>query len=185
MNILSIVLQHAEAAGEAPNVFNLSLGTSFWTVAIFLILMAVLAKFAFPAILGYAEAREKRIQQALDEARTAREEAQALIEEQRRQMADARQQAQQVIAESKQAAERVRQEILDRARTEQEEMLERARQEIERERVRAVDAIRREAVEVAIAAAGKLVHERLGAEEDRRIVSQYIDRIGAEGAGVA
>lgn len=184
MNLLAFVIA---AEGETPNVFALDAGIAAWTLIIFVLLMALLSKFAFPAILGYAAAREERIQQALDEAHRAREEAQALIEEQRAAVAASRLQAQEIIAEGKQAAERARGEILDRARAEQEEVLQRARQEIERERARAVDSIRREAVDLAIAAAGKLVHERLGGAEDRRIVGEYINRIGADqgAAGVA
>jgi hypothetical protein len=54
MNLLWILLQ--EHAEETPNVFSLSTSVSFWTVVIFLLLMAVLSKWAFPPILGYAAA---------------------------------------------------------------------------------------------------------------------------------
>jgi F-type H+-transporting ATPase subunit b len=181
MSILSIIAQEAEHA--QPSIFNLNLGVSFWTIVIFLVLLGVLAKFAFPAILGYANARERRIQEILDAAARDRAEAERLLEEQRRELAEGRQQAQQFVAEAKQAAERLRQEMLDRARAEQEEMLARARQEIERERERATEALRREAVDLALAAASKLVAERLDAERDRELVREYLDRIGA-GSGV-
>jgi F-type H+-transporting ATPase subunit b len=181
MSILSIIAQEAEHA--QPSIFNLNLGVSFWTIVIFLVLLGVLAKFAFPAILGYANARERRIQEILDAAARDRAAAERLLEEQRRELAEGRQHAQQLIAEAKQAAERLRQEMLDRARAEQEELLARARQEIERERERATDALRREAVDLALAAASKLVAERLDAERDRELVREYLDRIGA-GSGV-
>ena len=180
MNIFVLLAQHGAAdAAESPGVFSLNLGTGFWTVVIFLVLLAVLAKFAFPPILGYAEAREKRIQQNLDDAQRAREEAAALIEEHKRQLAEARQEAQQIMAESRQAAERMRQELLERTRSEQEEVVARASQDIERERARAVDSVRREAVDLAIAAAGRILHQRLGGEEDRRLVNEYLDSVAA------
>lgn len=178
MELLAAVLQHAEEAGAEPSVFNLSTSVSFWTVVIFLILAFVLAKFAFPPILGYAAAREQRIQESLDEAKRARDEAQAALEQQRAELAAARQQAQQVIAEGRQGAEKVRQELIARARTEQEEMLTRAKQEIAREREQAVEAIRREAVDLALAAAGRLIEKKLTAEEDRRLVTDFIGRAG-------
>lgn len=175
MNILSIVAQEAEQA--QPSLFSLNLGVSAWTVVIFLILLAVLAKFAFPAILGYANAREHRIQEVLDAAARDREEAERLLAEQRRELTEGRQQAQQILAEARQTAERARVEILERARVEQEEMLARAKQEIERERERAADSLRRDAVEMALAAAGKLIGERVGSEEDRQLVRDYLGRI--------
>lgn len=184
MSILSIIAQEAEAA--QPSIFNLNLGVSFWTVVIFVALFAVLMKFAFPAILGYANAREQRIQEILDAAARDRAEAERLLEEQRRELAEGRQQAQQVIAEAKQAAERVRQELLDKARAEQEELIARARQEIERERERAADMLRKEAVDLAVAAAAKLVNQRLSADQDRELVREYLERVGVgNGMGVA
>lgn len=166
----------AEAVEHTPNVFNLNMGTSFWTLVIFAALMAVLAKWAFPAILGYAQAREERIQNSLDEARRAREEAQRALEDQRRELAKAREESQAIIAQGKQDAERVRQELLDRAKAEQQDVVEKARREIEREREQAVESIRREAVELSIAAAAHLIGTRLDGEEDRRLVQDYLAR---------
>lgn len=161
-------------------------GLSFWTVVIFLILLWVLAKFAFPAILGYANAREERIQEILDAAARDRAEAEQLLEQQRQELAEGRRQAQQIVNEAKQAAEKLREEFLSRARAEQEEILTRAKLEIERERDRAADQLRNEAVEMAIAAAGRLIGERVGSEEDRKLVRDYIGRIeNPANAGVA
>src|SRR5690606_2031386 len=186
MNFLTVVLQHGAEAGAEPNVFQLSTNVSFWTVVIFLVLLALLSKFAFPKILGYANAREERIQTILDQAARDREEAERILEEQRRELAEARQQAQQILADARQAGERMRQEMLEQARAEQQELVDRARQELEREREAAIDALRREAVELSLAAASRLIEQRLGAEEDRALVRDYIERIGAtSGAGVA
>ena len=173
MNVFTILLQEHEAT---PNVFQLSANVSFWTIIIFLALLLVLAKFAFPPILGYAAAREKRIQDNLDEARQTRDEAAALLAQQRQELAAAKQEAQHVIAEGKVAAEKVRQDLIERTRSEQQEMLDRAKQEIVRERERAVESVRREAVDLAIAAAGKLIERRLGADEDRKLVTDYLGR---------
>jgi F-type H+-transporting ATPase subunit b len=172
MNILMVLQEHAAEA--EPNVFNLSTNVSFWTVVIFLLLLAVLTRWAFPPILGYAAAREKRIQDSLDEAKRQREDAEQLLATQRQELAAAKQQAQHLIAEGRQAAEKVRQELLERTRTEQEEVVAGAKADIVAERDKAVESVRREAVELAIAAASKLVEQRLGADADRRLVQDYL-----------
>jgi F-type H+-transporting ATPase subunit b len=186
MNFLWLVLQeHAPEAAQAaehaatPNVFQWTQNVSFWTLVIFIILLGVLLKFAFPPILGYANAREQRIQDALDMAKTQRAEAEQLLAQQRQELLKARTDAQQLIAEGKQAAEKVRSELLNRAKAEQEELLARARAEIEAERARALESVRREAVDLALAAASKLVEQRLDADSDRRLVTQFLDRAGA------
>jgi F-type H+-transporting ATPase subunit b len=187
MNLLFALLQeHAPAAAEhaeSPNVFAMTANVSFWTVIIFLILLFVLAKFAFPPILGYAAAREKRIQEAIDEAARQRAETEKLLEEQRAMLAKARTEAHGIISEAQKNAERVRREVLEKAKVEQEELLTRAKREIEDERVRAVDALRREAVDLAVAAASKLVEKRLDTQEDRRIVTEFLAHV-EKGAAV-
>jgi F-type H+-transporting ATPase subunit b len=165
-----------EAPADAPSVFNLNLGTSFWTLVIFFTLLFVLTKWAFPPILGYAQAREERIQNALDDARKARDEARLALEEQRRELAKAREESQRIIAQGKQDAETLRQELLDRTEEEQREVVQRAKREIEREREQAVETVRRHAVEMALAAATQLLHRRVDEEEDRRLVEEFLDR---------
>ncbi|MBR9988702.1 MAG: F0F1 ATP synthase subunit B [Gemmatimonadetes bacterium] len=181
LNLLAIA-----AAGTEPSIFGINVGVSFWTFVIFIVLSVVLAKFAFPPILGYAAAREQRIQDALDEARRQREETEKLLEQQRQELQNARLEAQSLIAEGKHAAERVRTDMLTRAKAEQEELVTRARQDIERDRQKAIESLRREAVDIALAAAGKLVGKRMDAPEDRRLVTEYLKSVdSANGAGAA
>src|SRR5688572_647319 len=190
MNFLWLALQeHATAAtqaaehAESPGVFSFAPGVMAWTLIIFLVLLFVLRKFAFPPILGYAAAREKRIQDALDESKRQREEAERILETQRQELAKARGEAQQLIAEGRQGAEKIRQELLTRAKSEQEELITRAKADIEAERLKAVESVRREAVDLALAAAAKLVGQRLDSENDRRIVSDFLNRVGSQPAG--
>jgi F-type H+-transporting ATPase subunit b len=179
MNLLYMILQ--EPGAEAPNVFNLTSSVSFWTLIIFVLLMVVLSKYAFPPILGYAAAREQRIQQALDDAKRQREETEELLALQREELGQARVQSQQLLQEGRQAAERVRQELLLQARADGDELIERAKHEIDRQRVQAIDSLRREAAELAIAAASRLLGQRLDTAEDRRLVTDYLRRIESAG----
>ena len=183
MNLLWLVLQeHGAPGAETPNVFQLTSNVMFWTLVIFAVLFAVLLKFAFPPILGYANAREQRIQETLDESRRQREEAERLLEQQRQELSMARAEAQQIIAEGKQAAEKVRQDVLNRARVEHEELLNRAKADIETERTRAIESVRRDAVDLALAAAAKLVEQKLDTENDRKLVTDFLARAQTSGA---
>ncbi len=178
MNILAVVLQ--EAGGESFPLFSLNTGVVIWTLIIFLGLVLVLGKYAWKPILGALEARERRIQEILDAAARDRAEAEKALEEHRRQLTDARQQAQQLMAEGRQGAERLRQEMLETARHQQEDLLARARDDIRREQEAAVQELRREAVDLSLAAASKLVEKRLDSAEDRRLVQDYLGRLGTD-----
>ncbi|MGH7532745.1 MAG: F0F1 ATP synthase subunit B, partial [Gemmatimonadales bacterium] len=68
---------------------------------------------------------------------------------------------------------------LDRARAEADELIGRARRDIESEKDRAVAELRREAVDLALAAAGKLIGQRLEAAQDRKIVQDYLASLGS------
>jgi len=161
--------------------FDLNLGLSVWTTLVFLILLAVLWKFAWGPILAMVQDREDGIQGTLDQAAKERQEAAKLLAEHRDQMADARRQAQQMIAEGKEAGERVRQGIEEKARAEGDAMIERARESIEREKDAALDELRKESVDLALAAAAKLVQESLDEKKDRDLVMDFIDELSSGG----
>jgi F-type H+-transporting ATPase subunit b len=145
-----------------------------WTVLVFIILLAILRKFAWPALLGAVEARERALEEQLAEAERNRAEAAQLLAQHERLLAEGRAAAHGLLAEAKAAAEKERTLALEKTRQEQEELLERARRDIIAERERAVAELRREAVDLSLAAASKLIGERLDSDSDRKIVQGYL-----------
>src|SRR3954470_12518507 len=135
---LSLLLAPALAAQEehASGPLSVEGGLMFWTIVVFLILLAVLKKFAWPAVLGAVEAREKALEEQLAEAERNRAESAALLEEHKNLIAGAKSQAHAVLAEAKALAEKERAVALEKTRQEQEELLARARRDIHTERDR-------------------------------------------------
>jgi F-type H+-transporting ATPase subunit b len=180
-NLLLLLQEHAAApaqggGGEAhvATPFDINPGLMLWTVGIFLLLMGVLWRFAWPAIVGSVEERERRIQKQLDEAAAARTAAQQLLEQHKALIAGARTEAQDLLAKAKGAAQKERDALVAKGHEEQERLLERARKEIADERDKAVQALRREAVDLAIAAASRLVESNLDSDANRRLVTEYL-----------
>lgn len=176
--------EHAAEAAEAgehasAGPFTINGGLILWTLVIFGILMLILAKTAWPAILRQIEEREHRIQADLDAAAKANADAQQLLADYRAQMEAAKGESAELVAEARAAGEKLREEIVAKGRTEQEALLERARREIELEKDRAVADLRREAVELALAAAGKVIEKNVDADADRKLVADYLARIPA------
>jgi F-type H+-transporting ATPase subunit b len=155
-----------------PNV-----GLAVWTILTFVVVLLVLRRYAWKPILGAMEARERGIRKLLDDAERAREEADALLEQYRKQLAEARAEGQRILAEGKSAAERVREEMLARAKKEAEGVVQRAGTEIDLERQKALAEIREQAVDLAISAAGKVIEEDVDDERHRRIVEDYLREI--------
>ena len=80
-------------------------GLMIWTIVCFFVTFYVLKRFAFGRIQQVIDERRKRIRSALDEADQARAEAHRLVEEHRATMAQARSQAEEILADARKVAE--------------------------------------------------------------------------------
>ncbi len=175
--------QEDHGAGGGNSLFSINPGLSIWTIVVFLLLLFVLGRFAWGPILSAVDAREQRIQESLDAAQRHGDEIQALVAEQKQQLAVARQEAQAIVAEGREAGERVRKDIEEKARSESQAMIERARSEIDRQKESALDELRRESVDLAMAVASRLVGERLDTEQDRQLATAYVDGLQRKADG--
>ena len=167
-----------EPAARGP--LSVEPGLMIWTVVVFVALLVILRKFAWPAVLGAVEARERALEEQLAEAERNRREAAELLARHEKLLAEGKASAHALLAEARAAAEKERALAMEKTRQEQEELLERARRDIQLERERAVVELRREAVDLSLAAASKLIDERLNSENDRRIVQEYLSSLGVQ-----
>jgi F-type H+-transporting ATPase subunit b len=179
--MLSFTLQaHAPAQEPASGPLTVEGGLMLWTLFIFLLLLAILKKFAWPAILGAVEAREQALERQLAEAARDREQAAALLAEHQKLIAEAKTQAHGVIVEARSVAEKERALAIEKTKQEQEELLARARREIAAERDSALAELRRAAVDLSLAAASRLIEKRLDGETDRKLVQEFLSTLGEQ-----
>jgi F-type H+-transporting ATPase subunit b len=176
LSLLALAQEEATHAGEVSP-FAVNFGIFFWTWVVFIALMFLLKKYAYPAILKTTEDRERTIARQLDEAQKANTEAKALLEENRKLLAQARTQAQTLVAEAKSASEKERTAAIEKTRHEQDDLLARARRDIAAERDKAMAELRREAVDLSLAAATKLIGQRLDSSADRALVESYLSSL--------
>ncbi len=174
---LLALLALSEGAGKDMGPFKVEGGLTLWTWLVFLTLLWLLKKFAWPSIVKAAEEREQAIQRQLAEAERLNAEAKQLAEENRKALASARAEATALLNDVKQQAERDRAAALEKTKAEQDELVARARREIAAERDRAIAGLRAEAVDLSLAAASRLVGERLDSEADRKLVTSYLQSL--------
>jgi F-type H+-transporting ATPase subunit b len=177
--VLTVLLVSAPpASAQEPHAargpLTVDFGLMFWTVLVFLALLLILKKFAWPALIGAVEARERALEEQLAEAERQRVEAARLLAEHEKLIIEGKAQAHALLAEARTIAEKERAVAMEKTRQEQEELLERARRDIAAERDRAVAELRREAVDLSLAAASKLIEKRLDSETDRKLVQEYL-----------
>ncbi|HET9452780.1 MAG TPA: F0F1 ATP synthase subunit B [Gemmatimonadaceae bacterium] len=170
-------LAAAAEAGGGGGLVSLQVNLMFWTLVIFGLLYFILNKWAFPAVLGAVEAREKALADAIEGAKRDRDEAARLLQEQQKQLDASRGEAQKLIADARQVAEKSRAELIEKTRLDQQEMLARAQREIAAERDKAIAQLRREAVDLAIAGASKVVEENLDSDRNRKLVESFLSSL--------
>ena len=176
--VLAQEAEHAPVNLLAPNA-----GLMFWTLLIFLVLLVILAKFAFKPLTAAVEAREAALEKAIKDAQADREAAAKHLAEQTKALDAARAEAQRMVAESRTTGEKLRNEMLEQTKHQQAELLERARVEIDNERKRAVADLRREAVELAVAGASKVIERNLDDQTNRKLVESFLATVPSTSRG--
>jgi len=157
-------------------------GLILWTILTFVIVLVILKSAAWKPLLAALAAREESIRASLREAADARAEAAKLLEENRRQLAQAEVQSQRIIREGRDMGERLKAELLEKANATSLHMIEQAKEEIRREKDAALIQLRAEAGELVIAAAGKILDANLDTPKQRQLADAAIREIaGASG----
>jgi len=115
---------------------NLDLSTVIWAIINFLVILAVLYKFAYNPVMKFLDNRSQEIADNIAAAERNRSESEALLKEYQEKIAQASKEAQEIIARANKFSEEERNRILAQTRDEAAAMLEKARLEIQRERMR-------------------------------------------------
>jgi F-type H+-transporting ATPase subunit b len=149
-------------------------GLIFWTAVTFLLLLGILWKFAWNPILGALEARERAIQKTIEDAERLHAEAELLLEEHRKRLAEAREERGKILDEARQAGEHLKNDVLEKTRHEADQILARAQRQIELETEQALLTIRDRAVDLAIKAAERVIERALDQEDHRRMAREAI-----------
>jgi len=157
--------------------FEINPGLIVWTIITFVVLVVVLRAIAWKPLLDALTAREEKIRSSLQQAGQAQRQAEAILEENRKQLAMAEEQAQRIITEGRAMGERLKTEILDRAQQSSRQMIDQAKDEIRREKDAALKELRTEVADLAIQAAGKILDANLDTPKQRHLVDAVIDQL--------
>src|SRR4029453_10447845 len=107
------------------------LGLMIWTLVLFLIVMYVLGKFAFPRIREALEKRANAIRENIEAAQREREEAEKLLQEYRERLKEAREQSDDIVARARKASEAAVAEAAAEGKSKREELVAAARKDID------------------------------------------------------
>lgn len=140
----------------------------------FLILLVVLRLFLYRPLLKMIDQRKQRIEEGLNRAEQAAEQASVSEDEARRVMDDARAEGRAAIQRSQEAAERLRGELEQRARDEAEQIVTRAREEVRVERDRAIQQLHEAFADLTIAASERVIGQSLDRSAHQRLIDEVL-----------
>jgi len=149
-------------------------GLAIWMGIAFLLLLFILSKFAFPAIIGGLKEREQTIEESMTRAERALAEAKQLQADNESARRDAERQAQTILRDAKEQADAQRTTDLDKTKAEIARMQESARAEIEREKQHALAELRSEVASLAVGAAEKILGREVDADAQSGLVNDFI-----------
>ena len=154
-------------------------GLFIWTILTFLVLVGLLAKFAWRPLLEALERRQATIARALDDAKLARQELERLQKESAEMMRQARVEAEGIVARSRTDAEVLREELKQRSRAEAAAIVKNAEQQIQLETARAIQQIRHEAVDLSVAIASKILQRHVSKEDNEALIEATLKQVEA------
>jgi F-type H+-transporting ATPase subunit b len=170
----------AESGGEESGgsfLVSPGLGLMIWTLVLFGITMWVLSKVAFPKIQEALDKRANAISESIEAAERQRKESDELLTEYRARLAEAREQADDIMARARKSAETAEAEAAAAGREKREELVEAAKRDIEAETRRSLDQIRQEVADLTVLATERVTRKSLNPDDQKRLVEEALSEV--------
>ena len=155
-------------------------GLFIWTIVVFLVLLALLAKFAWRPLLEALDSRQAAIAKSLDDAQAAKRELERLTQESAAIIRTARVEADSIVSRSRLDADRLREEMKQKARAESDYIVRDAQRQIQLQTGQALQQIRKEAAELSIAVASKILQRNISKEDNERLIDDALRQMDGQ-----
>ena len=153
-------------------------GTFFWMLVSFIIVLAILAKFGFPALVNMVNERKQYIDDSLKSAREANEKLSHIKEESESILVEARKEQARILKEAMDTRNKIVNEAKDKAKAEGGRLLEEARKQIQKEKDDAIRDIRKQVAELSVEVAEKVLRKQLSSEvEQNGMIERMLDEV--------
>ena len=153
-------------------------GTTIVTLATFVILLALLKKFAWGPLKEVMDKRERDINKYIDDAEQAKINAQKLEEENRKTLKETQDEVQRILDDAKIQARKQHEEIIHEANVRANGMIETAQSEINSEKERALADINNQVSELSVLIASKVLRKEISEQDQKELVEKYLKEAG-------
>ncbi len=151
---------------------NPGIGLIVWMTLAFLIVLFVLAKFAWKPIMRALNQREQTIDEALHAAEKAREDMKTLQADNAKLLKKAKEERDEILKEARKVRDDIVGEAKDNAKIEADRILEEAKKQIHYEKMAAITELKNEIATLSIEIAEKVLKEELSDKEKHQDLIQ-------------
>ncbi len=181
MDLLSFITAASEAAEQPTfSLVDINADTIIFTLINTGIIVLIYFFFLHKPVCAILDKRAQAVNKDMEDAEKARTEAQAVKAEYEERLEQSKEEAGRILSEATKRAQQRGDEIVSEANAEAANIKQRAEESIEREKKRAVNEIKEEIADMVIAAASKVAEKEISAEDNERIISAELERIGKE-----
>ncbi len=164
---------------------NTQWGLMVWTLITFTIAVYILWKFAFGPIQRLLDQRRQSVQDSMDAAEQARDEAHRLLDEYKETLAKVRLEAEEILERSRTTGEHAKAELMAEARAQSDRVLAQAHDQIERDTRAAVRELKGQIAELTALATEKVAAGSLSDKDQQRLIDEAlaelkVDQLGME-----
>lgn len=145
----------------------------------FLVIWLIMAKLAWPSILGMMEKRQQKIQDDLDSAEKSKAKAATEAQSYEDKLVEANHKAEEIISAAKKEAEEERSQILAKAQHEASDIIAKAHGAVDSERRKATIELSSSVVDLSVEIASKIIGNDLTEDQQRRLAEKYLAEVSA------
>jgi F-type H+-transporting ATPase subunit b len=164
------------------SIFLLPNGTFFVELAVFIIILVVMAKYVLPMLNSAIEARQDKIRTSLEAAEQAQAAAAAADDERAKVLAEAREQARQIVETAQALSDQIKAESAGRGQAEYDRIVSNAQNEVTSARQRAIDEASGKIGEIVFDLVAKIVGREVDQAAHQDLIREAVAALQADAA---
>lgn len=150
-------------------------GLVIWSGLTFLVVLALLTKFAWKPLLSMLKEREDEITSSLEKAKEACQEYERIEAQKAQMLAESRAERDAILKEARAKVDAMLDEAKRRSQEEGDKLIQQTRAQIEREKAAAIDDLKRQVATLSVQIAGKIIEDDLKADNrQEQLIEKYL-----------
>jgi len=156
-------------------------GLLFWMTLVFIVVILILRKWGFPAIVKMVNDRKAFIDESLRKAHEANEKLANIQRESESILQEAREKQAVILKEAAETRDAIVEKAQQKAREEDSRLLNEAKAQIETEKQNAIRDIRAQVAELSVQIAEKVIRKKLSSDSKQMdLIDKLLDEVSVD-----